>query len=302
MALSQRMRGDLWAILSASATGFGFIAAKIALGTLNPLSLNSYVFSIGALVVLVDAIISGKVREMVIVTWRQLGFLFLVAVMFCMATFCLFTALSLVDPATVSFLSRLELVMTLVIAMIFLKERINPPEFIGLILVLLGIVVMRYGASVELSKAVLLVSIGSVIFAAAETTIKWKIDWVNYRSLILYRNIFMGGIYFAVANATGNFIPATDARLLGMLVIAGIFLPYLGRLGYLKAMKNINLSRASIIVQSQPFFAAAAALVVLGTFPSLKELTGGLLIVTGVLVIKIIERRASRRLFLSQRS
>jgi len=56
-------------------------------------------------------------------------------------------------------------------------------------------------------------------------------------------------------------------------------------------MKSINISRASIIVQSQPFFAAAFALIILGTFPPPKELIGGLLIVAGVITIKLIEKR-----------
>jgi drug/metabolite transporter (DMT)-like permease len=290
-----RWRGDFWAIVSAFATGTGLIAAKAALQTINPITLNSYMFFIGAIIIFFDALISNKVKETIRVRPDQLLFLFIVSIIFCGATFCLFSALSLSEPATVSFLSRLELVATIAFAALFLKERISLSESTGLILVVAGIFVMRYNASVELSKAVALATAASLLFGAGEVTIKSRIDWVNHRALIFYRNLFMSAIFVLVGTATGKFIRVNDINLLLILCVAGLFLPYMGRLGYLKAMQNINVSRASIIVQSQPFFAAAAALIILGTFPPLREVIGGLLIMAGVVTIKLLEIRRKRQ-------
>jgi len=284
----------LWAVVSASATGGGLIAAKAAMQTINPLSFNTYMFFIGAMIILVDAAVSGKLKQTLTVTGRQLLFLFIIAAIFCGSTFCLFTAVSLTEPATVSFLSRLELVTTVLFAVIFLKERFNPAEISGLLLVVAGIIVMRYGASVELSRAVALVSFAAVLFGAAEVLIKSQIRWINYRTFIFYRGIFMTLIFIAAGLISDSFIWVDDLGLWPILIAAGFFLPYLGRLGYINAMKYVNLSRASIIVQSQPFFAAVTALVILGTFPSLKETAGGILIVAGVILIKLLERRHHR--------
>ena len=289
-----RLRGDSWAIVSALATGGGFIAAKTALQTLPPITFNSYMFGIGMLAVVVDAVISRKVNVMLRVSRRQLAFLLLVSVLFCGAVFCLHTALVQSEPATVSFLSRIELVSTLLLAAIFLKERISKAEIIGLIIVVTGIVVMRYDASVELSRAVMLITGGSFLFGAGEVLIKSQINWMDYRSLIFYRNLFMSVIFFIVSLFWGKWVWVADGNLMLVLIIAGIVMPYLGRLGYLKAMQNIDISRASIIVQSQPFFAAAAALAILGTFPPFKEVIGGLLIVAGVVTIKLLEKKTER--------
>jgi drug/metabolite transporter (DMT)-like permease len=201
---------------------------------------------------------------------------------------------ALAEPATVSFLSRLELVTTLILAGIFLKERVTLSESAGLILVIAGIIVMRYKASVELSRAVALVSVSALFFGAGEVLIKSRISWINHRALIFYRNVFMTAIFLAAGLVTGQLAWIVDGRMLLILLVAGILLPYLGRLGYLKAMQNISVSRASIITQSQPFFAAVAALVVLGTFPTWRELLGGLLIVAGAVAIKLIEMGLSR--------
>jgi drug/metabolite transporter (DMT)-like permease len=286
-----RLRGDLWAVVSALATGGGLVIAKIALQSINPITMNTYVFFTGSVIILIDAAISGKLKEMIAIKPAQLLFLFMIAMFFAGSTFCLFTAISFSEPATVSFLSRLELVATLILAAIFLKERINPAEISGLVLVVAGIIVMRYGASIELSRAVGLVSFAALLFGTAEVLIKSRIDWINYRSFIFYRGIFMSAIFIVIGLVTGRIIWVTDGNLILILIAAAFFLPYLGRLGYLKAMKHIDISRASIIVQSQPFFAAAVALAILGTFPPLKEVIGGLLIVTGVITIKLLERR-----------
>jgi drug/metabolite transporter (DMT)-like permease len=272
----------------------------MALKSVSPITFNAYIFFVGAVIILIDAAVSRKLREMFSVSMRQVGFLIIISVLFCGGTFCLYTAVSLVEPATVSFLSRLELVATLILATIFLRERINRAEFSGLILVVAGLVVMRYDASLALSKAVALVVAEAIFSGCAEVLIKSKIFWINYRSLILYRNLFMSVIFLIVGSVIGQFTFVTDAGLFPILIIAGLFLPYMGRLGYLKAMQNINVSRASIIVQSQPFFAAIVALVVLGTFPAIKEIIGGLLIVAGVITIKLIERHITRRRSIAQ--
>lgn len=289
--MTDRLRGDLWAIVSALATGGGLVVAKIALETITPLTLNSYVFFLGSVIILVDAALSRKVTETIAIRPSQILFLLAIAVLFAGSTFCLFTAISLSEPATVSFLSRLELVAILFFAAIFLKERVNPAEMSGLVLVVAGIIVMRYGASIELSRAVTLVTFASLLFGAAEVLIKSRINWIGYRSFIFYRGLFMTIIFLIAGNITGQFTWVTDTNLLLTLLGAAILLPYLGRLGYLKAMKYIKVSRASIIVQSQPFFAAVVALAILGTFPPLKEIIGGLLIVAGVVAIKLIEKR-----------
>ncbi len=281
----------MWAILSALATGSGLVVAKIALMTIPTLTLNSYVYFLGSVVIFIDAVFNRKVLETLKIQPRQLFFYLIISVFFAGSTFCLFSAVSLIQPATVSFLSRLELVFTLVFAALFLRERINRAESLGLILVVVGLIVMRYDASIELSKAVALVAFATLLTGLAEVMIKARIHWINYRSLIFYRGIFMSVIFVAVSLAFGQFIWVTNGDLLMLLIVAAILLPYLGRLGYLKAMQRIKISRASIIVQSQPFFAAGAALIILGTFPSAKEVVGGLLIVAGVITIKLLEKK-----------
>lgn len=286
--------GDIWAIVSALATGTGLAVLKLVLDELPPLTVNTYVFFFGTIIILCDAGINGTIKETLSVSKRQLGFYALLGVLFSGSTLCLFTAISYTEPATVSFLSRLELIMTLMMAMIFLRERFTKAELFGLLFVLAGIIVMRYGASVELSQAILLVSISSVFVGGAEVAIKARIARIRPRSLIFYRGIVMVTIFLIAGYMTGQFVLVTDSRLLSLLAIAGFCLPYAGRMGYLKAMEKINISRASIIVQSQPFFAGIVTLILIGTHPSLKELSGGVLIVTGVVFIKVLERRARR--------
>lgn len=288
------MAGDLWAIVSAVTTATGLALAKTVLDEIPPLTFNTYVFFFGSPIILIDAAINGKVKETIAVPLRHLGFFALLGVLFSGSTLCLFTAISYTEPATVSFLSRLELMMTIILAMIFLKERISKAELFGLAFVVAGIFVMRYGASVELSNAILLVTISAVFVGAAEVAIKARISRIKPRSLVFYRGIVMVCIFLIVGNITGQFIWVTDMRILLTLAAAGFCLPYAGRMGYLKAMERINISRASIIVQSQPFFAGLITLAILGTHPSLREMIGGILIVSGVVFIRIIEWRTRK--------
>lgn len=288
-----RLKGDSWAIVSAVTTGAGLTAAKSALAVMPALSFNAYLFFFGAIITAADVAISGKLRETVTINRRQLLFLLGLSALFAISVYCLFYALSLSQPATVSFLSRLEMAVTIILASLFLKERMNRAELIGLVVVAVGIVVMRYGASVELSRAIALVMANVLLTGTGEVLIKWKINLMSHRTLILYRNTFMAIIFAVAGLIRGDLIMVTDFKLLAILGIAGFLLPYLGRLGFIKAMYHIKVSRASIITQSQPFFAGIVALLVLGIFPPAKEILGGLLIVGGVVLIRLIEMRFS---------
>lgn len=292
---SPQLAGDLWAIVSALTTAIGLALAKTVLDEIPPLTFNTYVFFFGTPIIFIDAAINRKIKETVVVPARHLGFFAILGVLFSASTLCLFTAISYTEPATVSFLSRLELFMTILMAMIFLKEHISKAEVIGLAFVVIGILVMRYGASIQLSNAIILVSIEAVFTGAAEVAIKARINRIRPRSLIFYRGIVMVSIFLIVGYFTGQFVWVTDLRILLTMAVAGFCLPYAGRMGYLKAMERINISRASIIVQSQPFFTALITLAILGTHPSLRVLIGGLLIVAGVIFIRIIEWRLRRK-------
>lgn len=290
-----RLRGDLWAVVSALTTGCGLIAVKLLLETINPISLNMYIFMVGGILIAIDAVSSGRLRETLTINKRQMTFMLFITLIFCMALFCLMSALMIAEPATVSFLSRLELIATLFFAAIFLKERINRAEIIGLVVVILGIIILRSGGTAALNKALLLITASSLLIGFGEVLIKARIDWINHRSFIFYRNMLGAGLFFIVGSINGNLTRPDDWSGWGLIAISGLCLPYLGRLGYLKAMKNITVSRASIIVQSQPFFAAGAALLILGTLPPLNEIAGGMLIVSGVVIMKLLEMRYRNR-------
>lgn len=295
MTATARLKGDIWAVVSALTTGCGLIASKVALRTLDPLTLNAYAFFFGSLVVLAEAILSGNLAAVFRVRVRQLLFLLFIALLFCGSLFCLMTALNLVEPATVSFLSRLELVVTLVLAGFFLRERISLAETIGLAVVVGGILVMRYGASVALSQAMALVVTSAILSGIGEVITKARIDWIDFRAFVFYRNLIMTVMFVIAGAVTGRLAWVTDGRLLLLTAAVGFFMPYWGRLGYLKAMQYITISRAVIIVQCQPFLTAALALAILGTLPPAKELAGGLLIVAGIVLMRRLENGRSKR-------
>ncbi len=301
MPAAERVKGDLWAIVSAVTTGCGLITSKVILRTLDPLTLNAYAFFFGSLIVLGEAVLSGNVAATFRITFKQLLFLALLAMLFCGSLFCLMSALNLVEPATVSFLSRLELVITLILAGFFLRERISIAETVGLAVVVIGILVMRYGASVALSKAMVLVVISALLSGIGEVMTKARIDWIDFRAFVFYRNVIMTTLFAAAGMVTGRLAWVTDGKLVLLTAAVGFFMPYMGRLGYLKAMQYIKISRAVIIVQCQPFLTAALALLILGTLPPVREMAGGLLIVGGIILMRVLENRAGRRLRLPSR-
>jgi drug/metabolite transporter (DMT)-like permease len=74
-------------------------------------------------------------------------------------------------------------------------------------------------------------------------------------------------------------------RGLPLILVTALAGPFLGRTLYMYSLRNLEISRAALINQSQPLFVAIYSAILLHTLPSRREWTGGLLIVAGALAL-----------------
>jgi hypothetical protein len=63
-----RVKGDLWAIMSAVTTAVGLVAAKTALKSIDTFTFNAYLFAIGAAVTFGEASVSRNIGQAVRIT------------------------------------------------------------------------------------------------------------------------------------------------------------------------------------------------------------------------------------------
>jgi drug/metabolite transporter, DME family len=287
--------GDLSALACAVACGLGNIPAKGALGRISPELFNFYMFLFAWIFSSAPLLRKEQREEVRHINIKILGLILFLAILFAMALSLNMTALKLMEPATVSFLSRFEVVLTVALAYLILKEKLLFIEILGGVVALGGVFILKYETNLTISKGATLMVLSSLFFATAEIIIKHNITRIGTASFLFYRNLFLIPIFYLIIvyRKAAFFLPGIDILILTMA--AGLLLPVLGRATYQMALKRINISRAALITQATPICTAIFAFLILGTYPTPVEWLGGALIIGGVVIVRLAEDRLSRK-------
>jgi drug/metabolite transporter (DMT)-like permease len=292
--MNPQRAGDLYALSCALVCGLGNIMAKTALEGMSVELFNLYFYFLGFIISSFSLLKRNSRAEIINISFKVLALIFFLAILFTTAMYLFLTSLKLIEPATVSFLSRFEVIMTVVLAYIILKERLLFIEIIGGLIALAGVFILKFKTNMVVSYAATLMIISSFFFAVAEIIIKKNIAKLGTARFLFYRNMFVTFIMFIILPISGHRLYIPDINTLLLILGAAILLPVLGRGTYMEALQRINISRAVLITQSTPLFTALFAFVILYTYPPAIEWLGGGLIIAGVVLVKISEKRINR--------
>ncbi len=135
-----------WAILSAAFAALTAIFAKIGIENVN----SDFATFIRTIVILVAAglmvVITGNWQSPSSVSARTWTFLVLSGVATGASWICYFRALKLGDAARVAPIDKLSVVFVAVFAVSFLGEKLSLPNWLGVILIACGAVLVAYRA------------------------------------------------------------------------------------------------------------------------------------------------------------
>jgi bacterial/archaeal transporter family protein len=137
---------QLWALLSASFAALTAIFAKVGVENVN----SDFATFVRAIVILLalGAILAatGKFAAPGSVSGRSYLFLVLSGLATGASWLCYFRALKLGDAARVAPIDKLSVVLVAVFAVVFLGERLSGPNWLGIVLIGAGAVLVAYRA------------------------------------------------------------------------------------------------------------------------------------------------------------
>lgn len=284
--------GYVLALLCAVTAGFSVTLGKLVLATLSPLN---YVFWMMALSVPLTALLLPFEERRSGVSARAL--LALGAHVACVAgaMWSFWAGVKTIHPAVASFVSRTETLVTVALAMWVLKERLGIRVIFGFLIVVAGLALMKL--PLGQSKAVpdagfWLVLLSSLGWGVAEVFSKIAVYKIPPIAFTAVRSAALTVIFGIVGAFQGSIHLPNSNDLLLLLVIAVIG-PTLARVFYMQALSRIELSIVAILEQTQPIFAAALGLVLLGQIPGMNEWVGGFAIVSGCVFVILARHRTS---------
>ncbi|WP_045458895.1 DMT family transporter [Vibrio campbellii] len=267
-----------------SAFGFALMSATVKHVSLHGIP----VFEIVAARALVSLVISYlDVKRKGISVWgNNKPLLFARGAVGTMALMCVYYSVTTLPLAEATIFQYIHPVFTALLAVFFLKERIQSSTFICIALCLLGVYVMvKPETGPDAEHALPMFSVMIAILGAFGSSIAYvivrKLSQTEDSSVIIF--------YFPLVALPasilliGDQFVMPDLYLTMMLVLVGVF-TQIGQLGLTKAMQTQEAGKASAYSYVQIIFSVVLGIVFFGELPSAWTYLGGALIVTGTLI------------------
>lgn len=268
-----------WALLSVSAAwGAAFVIMKPAI---ERQAVNSFLATRFFMAVIVMALIKPSVlkkfdRELVLK--GSLAGLFL-------GSGYIFQTLGLArtGAAITGFVTGLYVVLTPLIAALFLKEKINAFTWFCVVLATVGLALLSlHGWSVGIGET--LVFISAIAFAAHIVTLsKWSLGLDTYALTIMQLTI-CALLTGAIALGQGYEKP-TDAGVWGVVIFTAVICTAVAFIVQTWSQAHMSSTKVAVILTMEVVFAAIFAVIFGGESLSLQVSIGGILVVIAMYLI-----------------
>jgi drug/metabolite transporter (DMT)-like permease len=292
--MNKETSGTIFAITAAIISGFSIPLNKIFVVNLDPLvftALRSLVIGIAFFVIAYFSRGHVKIKT----DAKQLAMIAIIGG--AVAFLLFFTGLKLTTAGRGAFLNKTLPLYAVLLAFIFLKEKISKKHFYSLLIMFLGTVAIFFSEIIP-TQLWLNPSLGDFLVVIA--TILWAFEAVIARKAMVkgennffvsFVRMFFGGvILFAFAILIGKYdiILSLSTQQLVNIVISTVIL-----FGYVFfwywSLKLINVSKASTLLLISPVISLLIGMIVLREPAPLIQIAGSALILIGAYIVSNVK-------------
>ena len=272
-----------WALLAVSAAwGGAFVLMKPAIErqAVNSFLATRFVMAVVAMVILRPSVLKKLNRELVLK--GSLAGLFL-------GSGYIFQTLGLArtGAAITGFVTGLYVVLTPLIAAVFLKERINAFTWFCVVLATVGLALLSLrGWSVGIGETLVFVS--AIAFAAHIVTLsKWSLGLDTYALTIVQLTIC--ALLTGVISIGQGYETPPDAGVWGVVIFTAVICTAVAFIVQTWSQAHMSSTKVAVILTMEVVFAALFAVLFGGESLSLQVSIGGILVVIAMYLIVMKE-------------
>jgi drug/metabolite transporter (DMT)-like permease len=289
MLKSQEWKGYVYAIAGTIAFSSLYVFSKAGLNQVELAQFGLYYFGMGFLLNLFFILVSGKKNQLMQLKPKVIALLVMIGAVDIISNVTFFMAIRAIpDPSVTSFLGNLFPVFLSILGITFLKERFTWLEALGAIIAIAGAFAISYSGNLSWGEFFIpgtgFVVVNTFFAATVSAIIKKNADKASPEIFNLNSNCWLFIIsicYFLYSEQTVT-IPATAFR---NIALGALFGSFIGLLSFYYSYRYIAASRSSIIQSSKGIFVLIIAYFFFGNLPLPVQLWGGVITITGVLVM-----------------
>ena len=294
--MSDQSKGLSFAMLAMLGGGLFAIPYRLSLETVAPLTVVWGVFLWALLFSLPGAWLA---RHQTKYSWKIGGITFLISLAGLLANYSICQALNgASSPTMLTLLQRSEIIITMLLSWLFLKEIITARVWLAVVVIIAGIIVMKLNSlSFELNEwsAIIWAISAAFSFSVMQVLAKSIIHEINPQVLNVSRLAFALVILWSLEEVRSGVavLEFTEWRWLALAAFCG---PFVGRLSLNYALRYFTISKIVIIGSFSPVVTLIFELLVFGTLINGYEAFGGTIMLAGILWVFLPGLRRSVKL------
>lgn len=259
-----------------------YVFARLLAPYVPPVAASMYVLAVGTVQVGIFAAARGKLG------WRPAArhFWFFAAIGFCIAVSTLlnYVAVIYVDVGTASMLGKTGVVISLLLSVLWLRERLTFRQAIGAGLAVIGAATISFHPGDVAQFGSLLILLSTFLYSLHTALVKRYGQEMDFVEFFFHRLLFTTTFLFVFA-AWGQQLVWPDGRAWLLLLLVGTVDVVISRTLYYVTLRLFRMSIHTIILTLSPLVSIGVSLLLFGTFPSGQELLGGLFVLAGVALV-----------------
>ncbi len=201
-----------------------------------------------------------------------------------------FSAVAYIDAGTASMLSKTSTLFSIVIGVIWLRERLEPIQYFGAALALLGVVLITFQPGELLRWGAALILLSTVMYALHAAIVKRYGSNMGFTDFFFFRLLFTSLALSGLA-LTRTWQPIPQASAWVVLFLAGTVDVVISRSLYYLALRRLPMSIHAIVLTLSPVLTVVWSILLFGTFPNPLQFLGGIVVVIGVALAAMPRQR-----------
>lgn len=265
-----------------------FIFARALLPHLPPEMSSFLLLGVAAVEVGAYQAARGRLRfDALRLHWR---FFAIIGLLVAASTVINYSAVAFIDPGTASLLGKTAVLFSLALGLLWLRERLQAVEVIGAVLAVLGVFIISFQPGDYLRLGSLLVLSSTFCYALHTAIVKRQGEGIDFGDFFFFRVAVTAFFLLIFAAGRGQLVwPAPIAWLIA--IVAGTVDVVISRSLYYLSLRRMPMSIHTIILTLSPVVTVLWSLFLFGDAPSAVSLAGGALIILGVALVTIWQRK-----------
>jgi len=289
MALSNKFKGYLFAFITTITLSNVYIFSKSALNETNIYQFGFYWFGFAIIWNIIYSAFTGHFKTINKINNFQIWTLLGIGITEVIATSAIFIAIKIIpNPTIPAFIRNLEPVLIVFLAIIFLQEKYNKLEIIGVILTILGTFIISYNINTSLNTLFIpgtnLILISCLFYAIRTIWSKKVINHFSALALNLNKLIFMFATATIFLILTKSPIHINKIAFWNIL-IGSLIGPFITSFFQFLSLKYIDASRSTLIQSTTGFITLLLSWFFFETLPMAYQIIGGFITIIGLTII-----------------